>query len=190
MLRSYLFVSSSVVILLITILFHGCSPQTRYRVLTFFFTGVPPMEKEDSIPVEVLQPEIQKTQVQKIVYYSHKFFEDGDCGKCHGTTIRFSTPVSGADRKRIFRKGMEMPGPLLMPAEKICVACHEDKSKNWLEKERLWLHTPAAQGRCVVCHHAHQSSQPFLLLYNREKLCGVCHAGKKCAGNESHAQNA
>ncbi|MBA4369306.1 MAG: hypothetical protein C0403_16905, partial [Desulfobacterium sp.] len=71
-----------------------------------------------------------------------------------------------------------------------CVACHEDKSKNWLEKKGLWLHTPAAQGRCVVCHHAHQSTQPFLLLNNREKLCKECHVGKKCAGNESHAQNA
>ncbi len=180
--------STLVASLLINMLLHGCSPQTRHQILTFFFTGVPPLEKEETSSTKPLSLEKAKDKIKKIVYHSHKFFEEGDCGKCHDTSVRFNAP-GAADQKRIFRKGMQMPGALLMPAKEICIACHVNKSAAWPQNEGLWLHTPAAQGQCIQCHHAHQSTRPYQLLQKRSQLCKACHAEKKCTESASPGQD-
>jgi predicted CXXCH cytochrome family protein len=57
---------------------------------------------------------------------------------------------------------------LISPADQLCFTCHPKSSENI-------LHSPYAQGNCVVCHSPHASAWPNHILAAQQDLCMGCH---------------
>jgi predicted CXXCH cytochrome family protein len=158
----------------------GCSRQTKHEVLTFFFTGVPPLEEEKK-PETEKEKSAEETKIKKKVtprpkkLFNHTPYRLKMCDQCHQTSAFF-----GRFRKKaspvIVTKGRELPGMLVIPLKELCIKCHEYVSASKVFKEGLWLHAPAAQGKCTLCHGSHQSEHPKLLLEKLDKICTQCHS--------------
>lgn len=149
----------------------GCgSPQRRYRVLSFFFDGVP-------------NPDAPKGQKGSFVtgksgnpIYVHKPYEEKHCDSCHENTtdvfsmIKVNPEVCGGCHYKILTQYPRMHGPvasikclmchnphqsaekhlLKLPSPKLCVQCHEPPTLN----PRTPEHTdPKAD--CISCHSGH-----------------------------------
>jgi predicted CXXCH cytochrome family protein len=165
---------------LVASLNQGCSKVTRYKIKTFFFTGVPPLE--DEAIDQVKRPHTLETLVRmekqrpKIVLYSHTPYAQGLCAKCHqmpgGTSFRIVGNKKGA---AVFRKGGGMPGPLRKPKNELCVMCHTFFTPATAKKMSLWLHAPKTEAGCNVCHDPHQSKFPNQMHQKPSALCVSCH---------------
>lgn len=195
------------VLLVLTVVLTGCSRQTRHELLTFFFTGVPPLEGEHKPVVASSPPAVQDRKKAPTVqaagtpvavsppkqqYYSHPLWEDGSCAACHQVNKLFSLTPGEAGGKRqapaVFYSGGGMPGPLLKPKDKLCNSCHTDKAGLRAIKDRLWIHNTAAKGDCLVCHDAHQSRHGGVLRMPADQLCRSCHPKEKLVGIPMHRQ--
>lgn len=192
------------------VLLSGCSPQARHTLLTFFFTGVPPLEgvepsaaaaspviaaEEQAAPAQqeatVAQAPAPPPKPQQL-YYSHPVWEEGKCAACHQVNKLFSFAPGAAGGKRhttpVFYAGGGMPGPLLRPKDKLCNECHTDKAGLRAIKENLWIHNTAAKGDCLACHDAHQSRLSGVLRMAADQLCRSCHTEEKIAALPMHYQ--
>lgn len=163
---------------------HGCSPGTRHKILTFFFTGVPPLEKADDKNPKATAPlAIVDKPSPKIVLYSHTPYAQRDCSKCHRVSSNSRFRMMGNKKgPPVFRKGGGMPGPLLKPKCELCFECHNFFTKEKAVAMGLWLHSPRAEGDCGVCHDPHQSKYPNQMRGEPSKLCQTCHP--KCPSLE------
>ena len=164
-----IFVGAVMIGILIAFLF-GCSPHRRYDVLTIFFTGVPPPEgKKNKIRVEekkVAKESQDKRKVaSKSAIFSHAPYTQQQCDQCH-KKIMSST----------FKKKGEVPGSEVLPSKDVCLECHPNKSPSWAFTEGLWIHAPASQSNCNLCHSPHQSTIPARLTEKINKLCIQCHS--------------
>ncbi len=159
----------------------ACDGNRRHQVLTFFFTGVPPLDADkkrvskDKQPIETIQEMKKLISEQKL--YSHPIYAAGQCEQCHRITIRFAVPGQ-AGPSAVFRKGGGMPGGLVRPREKLCIKCHENKSAGSGLTKGLRLHPTSAKGACLLCHDPHQSTNTYMLLQKPENICGPCHLEK------------
>ena len=195
----------------------GCSRQTRHQALTFFFTGVPPLaENQADRPAALDLPPKPKEQSGNITekarkdpppgqpetlpvvpavpqLFSHTVWAAGDCSVCHEGDGRFGFQPTGAAKNstapKVFYSGGGMPGSLRQPKEKICTACHTDKTGLRAIKDDLWLHNSTAKGDCLACHDAHQSKQRGVLRRPVEQLCQPCHPAKKLEAIPMHNDN-
>jgi predicted CXXCH cytochrome family protein len=158
----------------------GCSRQTKHKVLTFFFTGVPPLEEEKK-EVGEKEKSAEETKMEKKIapkpkkLFSHTPYALRMCDQCHQTSASFGRfrPKGSAV---MVRSGLGSPGMLVVPLKELCVKCHKHMSASSVFKEELWLHAPAAQGKCTICHGSHQSAYPNLLLEKPDKICTQCHS--------------
>ena len=170
----------------------GCDRAARYKVKTFFFTGVPPLEGEENErakkPHTLALLRLAEKQRPKIVLYSHTPFAQGKCSKCHqgsvGARFRMVEKKKGPP---VFRIGGGMPGPLLKPKTELCIMCHDDFVPEKVKQMRLWLHSPKPEGDCGVCHDPHQSKFPNQMRQKPSKLCRSCHP--RCPSLEAHGMN-
>jgi predicted CXXCH cytochrome family protein len=156
----------------------GCSRQARHNVLTFFFTGVPPLEEEKKAVEEeekaAEEPKGEKKVISKVKLFSHTPFRLRLCDQCHQTSAFFGRFRKGPPR--IVTAGRGLPGMLVVPLKELCVKCHNYMSAADVYKKGLWLHAPAAQGNCTICHGPHESAYPNLLLERLDKICTQCHS--------------
>ncbi len=170
----------------------GCDRAARYKIKTFFFTGVPPLEGGENervkMPHTLALLGAAEKQRPKIVLYSHTPYAQGDCSKCHqvSAAIRFRM-VGSKKEPPVFRKGGGMPGPLLKPKTELCIMCHDDFAPQKVKQMRLWLHSPKPEGDCGVCHDPHQSKFPNQMRQKPSKLCSLCHP--RCPSLEAHGMN-
>jgi len=128
----------------------GCgTPRERYKVLSFFFDGVPdpdkPVAKATTQSVFAQQRVFGKAAVSV-----HAPFKQGLCDSCHKT-------ATGA----VMDFG---------EAYKRCETCHKETRKQYPR-----MHGPVALGECRLCHRAHESTEPHLLAADSIKLCTQCH---------------
>lgn len=132
----------------------GCSRQTRYEVLTFFFTGVPPLEGEKA-PSQSVSPEEGATKTAAVEQTvpeasrpmeKHPPFAEGNCDACHN-------PSEG---NKLYKEP--------------CFRCHKSFAATY-----KWVHGPAAVGFCNTCHEPHQSRNEFLLISKSTEICFKCH---------------
>ena len=192
----------------------GCSIPTRHEVLTFFFTGVPPLEEKQTErktavgqsaqakekPAQT-SPKDRKTNPPGLQepmpavpnvpqLFSHTVWASGDCAACHEGDSMFGFQPGGAAKKsaaaKVFYSGGGMPGKLRQPKDKICTSCHTDKTGLRAIKEDIWLHNTTARGDCLACHDAHQSKQRGVLRRPAEQLCQTCHPAEKLAAMPMH----
>lgn len=167
--------------LVLTASLTGCEAKSRHQVLTFFFTGVPPLdESEVTRDNEEKQSPSEMDQSKKVavvqVLYSHPIWAAGTCTSCHESTGTFSLPgVVQKQTQSVFKTGGGMPGKLTLAENKICIQCHQDKTPLRALTEKLWLHNTTARGDCLACHDPHQSKNENILRKPSATLCLPCH---------------
>ena len=168
-----------VVLVLSATLVCGCAPQTQssYKVLSFFFDGVPnPDEKKE----EEHKYEERPGQVQASTYKQHGPYAAGRCEGCHD---RGSNKLVLPKEEICFQchtldiRKKYVHGPL---ASGGCTVCHRPHGSNYdfllvAEPQEFCLYChakedinrdPAHEGmdvQCTVCHDAHGSDQKYLL---------------------------
>jgi predicted CXXCH cytochrome family protein len=152
----------------------GCTKQTRYEVLTFFFTGVPPLEEQTEVQ-KTVENKKKAEVVPKQKVFTHTPYAARQCNQCHATRQLF-----GAASQRIIptiqRTGARTPGMLVVPLKELCVACHKYLSVSKTSQQGIWLHGPAATARCTACHNPHQSKYRNMLSGEVDEVCKRCHA--------------
>lgn len=175
----------------LTVSLSGCEPKKQHEVLTFFFTGVPPLEETAAVKSDQELQDIRKTtpgqktaQVQNL--YSHPVWAAGACDPCHGSTGIFSTPGVQKQPQTVFKTGGGMPGELILPKTKLCTQCHRDKTPLRALTERLWLHNTTAKGDCLACHDPHQSKNKNTLRKPPVKICLSCHENGTFMATPAH----
>jgi len=129
----------------------SCDEVERYKTLTFFFDGVPPLGQE-----ELINSNFQEsTQTRpKQLWYVHE--PQKDCTLCHG--------------KRKQQRGFSLQVRLTAPVPKLCYGCHADYTVS-----ASFVHGPVAIGQCLFCHNPHKSKIEHLLKEPEPKLCYLCH---------------
>lgn len=131
----------------------GCTPQERYRILSFFLDGVPdpnaPVERKSPSEGVSMIPAGGVPSKPKVVYYAHKPFAEEKCNACHKPSAGLVIPATGGS---------------------ICATCHKG-----ISTEYAVMHGPVASGACTFCHTAHESTVPHLLQLKPSKLCVQCH---------------
>ncbi len=176
----------------------GCDKHTKYKVLTFFFTGVPPPEesKKDKA-VENAQIVMAKTKNNKkkikrqILVFSHGPYGAGQCYQCHDISASVSFKTFRKKKSRgIAGQGRGIPGRLVAPLKELCTECHLEKSAQAAHSKDLWLHGPAANGNCTACHNPHRSAFQYMLLKEKTtELCMQCHSGGYILKTEEHTND-
>ena len=159
----------------------GCSREQRHEVLTFFFTGVPPLEKEGAPAEDVAERGATAVRTarrtaprpQAELPWTHGPYAARECEQCHSST----GTKPGGKTKSQSGLPVDMRGARVRePREELCIGCHTDQSADVAYARDLWLHGPAATGLCTVCHSPHQSRQRYMLLAATSvELCGQCH---------------
>ena len=162
------------IIFAILVLFIGsCGPEKRYRVLSFFFDGVPPVtqpderestemdveEREKPLLPALEQPESESTV--PIVRSHHEPHAKRQCERCHDRTSRTF---------------------LRVPAKDLCYLCH-DRTRF----QGKYVHGPVAVHQCSACHEPHQSVHEDLLKFTGASLCFICHKEETIRRIPKHA---
>jgi len=142
----------------------GCgSPETKYKVLSFFFDGVPPpgdgakagkgAEKEDDskgiVPAEKAneKPTQASKKPKTPLMPKHPPYADRKCLKCH--------------------KSLGSGAAVLADS---CFGCHPRK-----EIVPEHPHDPVEEGSCTECHDPHESPNEHFLRKKPQELCAECH---------------
>ncbi len=159
----------------------GCNTVTGHKVLTFFFTGVPPLgekEKPDEETKPVAGITKQRAVIVKATLYSHGPYAANECFRCH--EVSASGGFRGFGKKEeaagaLAKPGI-VPGKMVAPLLELCIGCHDTKSPLRAANKGLEVHGPVSAGYCIVCHAPHAGPEPFMLLKKPDELCVECHA--------------
>lgn len=177
---------------IIIVFITGCDRAARYKVLTFFFTGVPPLDqeiKDESGEVRTIKKaEVKKKRYIPTVSYAHGPYAAGQCELCHDASATVGFRKSGKEEpKGVPQLAQTTPGRLVTPLKELCIECHIDKSKEAEYRKGLWFHGPVANGNCTFCHGPHQSRFQYILLKETTiELCTQCHTSENIIGTEEH----
>jgi len=130
---------------------NGCeTPEKRYRVMSFFFDGVPNpyAPKVAAKPGEDEDNPAARGKITRVIV--HKPYDEGRCDACHGAAKEFSEFTKmGSD---------------------VCLQCHRKE----LNKFPI-MHGPVSAGECLLCHVPHESQYPHLMKEPAPDLCIRCH---------------
>ena len=85
--------------------FLGCSPEKKYKVLSFFFDGVP------------MPAGVAGGPAAKLVMHQHRPYADGTCGKCHPND---NVELSVTEASNIAEINAS-----------VCLRCHENKQTEY-----------------------------------------------------------
>ena len=145
----------------------ACSTTTRYRVLSFFFDGVPPPGSGAGTKATVegagaVSGDIEATSpAPPVRFLPHTPYRQNRCDGCHD---------SGS-------------GQLIRSVEDgLCLTCHSA-----LVAEARYVHGPVAVSDCTVCHHHHSSPYANLLVRDPVATCLQCHDRDDLSVGEHHS---
>jgi predicted CXXCH cytochrome family protein len=136
----------------------GCSPSTRYKVLSFFFDGVPDPDMIEGAVSMDWKKRGREGKGERQRVGEHGPFAAKMCDGCH-------------------KRGSN---ELILPIEKLCLNCHN------LQIEKRLIHGPVIAGGCRICHEPHGSGQPYLLVSESERFCFYCHNERSVLKNPVH----
>ncbi len=171
-------------ILLSVVVVFGCDADVRYRVLSFFFDGVPspggatsqsrpiigpwgiPLDPDDPRAQEFLARAAAKQAVRgpaaEAPMFLHDPFEKRLCAQCHRPEKGYQARIEGDT----------------------CAKCH---ALHYRYQPNDWVHGPVALGMCSACHKSHQSQYPGLLTADVPSLCFSCHDASRVLARPHHA---
>jgi len=144
----------------------ACTPEKKYRVLSFFFDGVPNTAVRSKLTDNTIggtdkriSTDAAKTgrgqqrargEVDREVYKSqHPPYIKRKCSSCHDRT---SSNMLTASKARL------------------CFKCHARS-----QFQGPLVHGPVAGGACLMCHLPHNSKLMHLLSKPSPALCLQCH---------------
>ncbi|MBW7989984.1 MAG: hypothetical protein FVQ84_08220 [Planctomycetes bacterium] len=146
----------AVVIALFFCFIISCSDTERFKVLSYFFDGVPLPEEMYSDP----NSPYYLNERFKTVRYVHEPRKKRECESCHGARNKGKRVPSLGETKLVF------------PVPKLCYQCHEEFID--LVNEKV-VHGPFGLGECLYCHGHHDAPYPKLLKRPIPELCFRCH---------------
>jgi len=140
----------------------SCQEQRDYKVLSFFFDGVPDPNARRQIQVSstVRFTEARPLELIPSRAFQHKPFALGQCNQCHT-----------ADHKQLNK----------LSSVGLCIRCHTKTTS-----EFPVMHGPVKVGLCLWCHDPHESDQPHLLKSGEADLCLQCHDQQLLPSNPAH----
>lgn len=167
----------------------GCDRYTRHQVLTFFFTGVPPLGEKvvkQEIPQEKRGEDRKKKSrgillLEQPRVFAHGPYGAGECYHCHDVADSrgFRTIAREMGARLPQRIGIESNGRLIARAEELCSSCHEYKTNSFAYPQGMWVHGPVSQGKCTACHSPHNTRFRYMLWKeSSQELCRQCHEEK------------
>ena len=131
----------------------------RYKVLSFFFDGVPTPEEEAARAMAGNGKKRRERDTGlKGVYRAHGPFAAKECSACH----------------------VKSSNQLILPIEQLCFKCHT------MNISKKYVHGPLASGGCRICHLPHGSSYAFLLVSEPKDFCLYCHNKAAILRREVH----
>ncbi|HSP05848.1 MAG TPA: cytochrome c3 family protein [Acidobacteriota bacterium] len=134
----------------------GCGTTTRYKVLNFFFDGVPNPSAPKVVPQRPGAAPVAAAQVA--VFTNHGPYAAKLCEACH----------------------QRQTNALVLPKDELCYKCHE------LRLDKKYVHGPLASGGCLVCHDPHSSPYRYLLVSESSSFCVRCHDAGDVSRNPAH----
>ena len=140
----------------------GCNTTKSHKLLSFFFDGVPDPDKaaaEQGVMGAKKDGETVPGAASR--YKEHGPYAAKECTGCH----------------------MRATNALILPIEELCISCHS------IDVRKKYIHGPLASGDCKVCHQAHGSIYPFLLVSEPKEFCLYCHDRKAIAGKGGEHKN-
>ena len=170
MLRTKAIISGTIFVIVTTIVLQtGCDPVKRYKLLSFFFDGVPSpyaskveIAPEDANAViQLADADVEGAPLSQIASSRHE--PANDCDQCHIKEVR--------------RTGKKFRQPL----PQLCYRCHSDYTKT-----QTYVHGPVAVGDCLFCHDPHQSNYVKLQKAPQPQLCYQCHDPEEIAAIKEH----
>ena len=174
--RTVRLVVTAIVLLACSMTLISCkTPEERYRVLSFFFDGVPmPPSMRPVIPLEDMIDDSgnvvrrgKKKEKEDITYYHTPYTTKSGCYvSCH-------------DKGRGFGAVLEMTGA------EMCFSCHRTYFRPVAGD---WAHAPVLLGDCKNCHEPHQSKNEGLLTKPQRELCFECHDSSMLDNDPFHAR--
>ncbi len=164
----------------------GCSTETHYQMLTFFFTGVPAPGEEQAASKEAEKPagaapaskRTRREFFQEPQFFVHGPYGAGQCDRCHAVAASkpFRTEAAEAIKPAAAPERKSIGPRLAAPLKELCLTCHSDMAYTVAQAQGLWMHGPVANGWCVACHSPHRSARQYMLLgKNNVELCTGCH---------------
>ena len=190
----------SCLLLFFSLVGSGCDPVTKYRILTVFFDGVPPLDAPGAektaetetngtgsqAPPQQEAKQREPAAVEKgmkraeippkpvAAQVQHPPYAMKMCDGCHETT-KNST-------------GASIGFTLLQEKNRLCAMCHDQMSQEELRKKYAWVHGPVQYGACTECHHPHESANPYMLkAWPIQELCFQCHDKERIFKTDQHA---
>lgn len=129
----------------------GCNPKKHYKLLSFFFDGVPDPNAPARSTARAGRNTADKPE-RPVIFSTHKPFEEENCKACHkGDPTDIKSLLTTTDST-------------------ICMDCHQP-----LVQKFPVMHGPVAAKACLWCHAPHTSSEPLLLRAATPDLCMQCH---------------
>lgn len=138
----------------------GCDATTRYRVLTFFFDGVPPPKVPEAPEAKPAGAPAAGAEPRKVGFRAHGPYAARMCNACHNAA-EFNA--------------------LLLPRGELCFKCHE------FRLDKKYIHGPLASGGCTACHDPHSSQYRYMLVSESDSFCLRCHERTIVARIPGHA---
>ena len=162
----------------LSVLLVACAPSARYRVLSYFFDGVPSppgVTGEGTLEVDTtgtslsvfqssidaIRREREPVKSPQPVFLSvHKPVAESKCVQCHDLEVDFRDMPRDAS---------------------LCDRCHLEQ-----RRDEGWAHGPINIGSCVPCHNPHKSQYEHLLEKPVPELCLYCHREDLADDEEYH----
>ncbi|MFQ5510695.1 MAG: cytochrome c3 family protein [Candidatus Krumholzibacteriia bacterium] len=172
----------------------GCSGGRSHKVISFLFDGVPPprstVTPDTSVAVRRERPDRAAASRDSVraSFVMHSPYEDRECDNCHNLPGR-AQRASGRAGMPSLNPGAEGSGWLVMAPERLCFECHDDKTAEYAEENKLIIHSPVEEGECLQCHEPHRSRYEHLLRAQRVRtLCFECHEEAIPEGEGDHPE--
>lgn len=161
--------SGTIVASLLVMLVMSCDEVERYRVLSFFFDGVPPLVEERIISSDEVMDTNSGLPLTKGVVQGKRVERvhgpSRNCKLCHEKLDKSKWAASQVTKR----------------TPEICYGCHEDYTESGLH-----VHGPVAVGACDFCHDPHISGYDALLKDPEPELCYRCHNQKSIESIPAH----
>lgn len=168
--------------LLIMGLWTGCSERKHYKLLSFFFDGVPNpyaslagggIEQADGKPIQLIthQPfregKCQPCHESQGVFFEQRTTDSSVCFTCHEKVLTQYQHIHGpvAAKACLWCHAPHesiVPGLLRLSAPGVCIQCHD-----YLELSSKVPEHQDQKANCLTCHVGHGSSERKLLRADR-----------------------
>jgi predicted CXXCH cytochrome family protein len=158
--------------LLLTVVGLGCAVEKHYKLLSFFFDGVP-----DPALIEAGRSEVERVRAAGGTVYTHEPYKNEQCDGCHRTpegrmVMKVTAAVCMNCHSDVPDEHRFMHGPVVIGGEGACLWCHsphESTIKSLLRAESGTV--------CRQCHDASLARRKIPAHADESRACVDCHSG-------------